>query len=482
MIRWLQVVSVAVLAGLPATPAATQSDPELVLRAVRFYRADQDLTRVKGIVQIPYALVRRVGHDSAYTVSVKVADSSGLTLYRQSWETKVQTAGAPEDAYAVEIIDFTVAPGSYRLEVAVGDSASGRQARQALKVEALGKSAKASDLLASPAIRVAAANDTIPKPGEFRAGTNLVTAAAQVMLTPLRSQLYYLMEAYAPAEQAGKMGVAIRDSTGRAIVETPPRPVTVSPGGSLLKGQLDLTGLPPGEYTMISKLELGGETIERSAGLTMADLTETLVRDSATREAARITDEGYFAAMAEDQLEEAKDPLAYIAEGRELSSWSKDLSPRAKRKLLTEFWKRRDPTPGTPRNERREQFYQAIEYANANYREAGRRAPEGWRNDRGRIYAKNGTPDDVLRRPKEAFGAAFEVWKYTRGKARHYIFADQTGVGAYQLVYSNDVSEADHPAWGNLIGRRGLADAGNFLGIDLFSVVRAEDSGTLQRF
>jgi len=101
MTRWLQVMLVAGLAGLPATPAATQSDPELVLRAVRFYRADQDLTRVKGIVQVPYTLVRRVGGDSAYTISVKVADASGLTLYRQSWQTKVRTAGAPEDAYSV---------------------------------------------------------------------------------------------------------------------------------------------------------------------------------------------------------------------------------------------------------------------------------------------------------------------------------------------------------------------------------------------
>ena len=42
---------------------------------------------------------------------------------------------------------------------------------------------------------------------------------------------------------------------------------------------------------------------------------------------------------------------------------------------------------------------------------------------------------------------------------------------------SNDI-----PAWGSVIGRRGLADAGTFLGMDLFSVVRSEDSGTLQRF
>ena len=73
------------------------------------------------------------------------------------------------------------------------------------------------------------------------------------------------------------------------------------------------------------------------------------------------------------------------------------MSLAAKRRFLTEFWKRRDPTAGTAENERREQFYQAIAYADANYKEPGKRAADGWRTDRGRIYAKNGTPDDVLR-------------------------------------------------------------------------------------
>jgi GWxTD domain-containing protein len=472
----------AALAGLPVAAAAMQSDPELVLRAVRFYRAEQDLTRVKGIVQIPYALVQRTGEGSAYTVSVRVADATGLTLYQQSWQSKVAAGPAPEDAYAVEIVDFTVAPGTYKLEVAVGDSASGKQVSQTVSLEALGKAAKVSDLLASPAIRVAAANDTVPKPGEFRAGNNLVTAAARVFLTPLRAHVYYLMEAYSPAEQKGKMGVSINDSAGKAIVQTPPLEVTVAPGGSMLKGQLDLTGLPPGDYTMTSRLELGGETIERSAPITMAPITQTLVRDSAARQDARITDEGYFAAMSVEELDQAKEPLAYVARSRELSSWDKSMSAGVKRKFLTEFWKKRDPTPDTPRNERREQFYQAIAYADKHYREPGRRAPDGWRTDRGRIFAKNGTPDDVLQRPEEAYGAAFEVWKYTRGKARYYIFADRTGFGGFQLIYSNDVSEPKIPAWGAVLSRRGLAEAGTFLGVDLFSVVRSEDAGNIQRF
>jgi GWxTD domain-containing protein len=477
----LRMMSAVALAGLPVAAAATQTDPGLVLRAVRFYRAEQDLTRVKGIVQIPYAMLRGDADASAYTVAVRVADSSGLTLYTQSWQTPVRAAGAPEDAYVIEIVDFTLAPGRYRFEVAVGDSASGHRARQTIELEALSNTARASDLLVSPAIREAAANDTVPKPGEFRAGNNLVTAAARVYLTPLRAKVFYLLEAYAPAEQAGKMAVSIRDTKGKTVVETPPLEVTVARGGSVLKGQLDLTGLPAGDYTMTSRLQLGSETIERSAALTMADLTQTLVRDSAARDEARVTDEGFFAAIPVDSLDEAKAPLSYIAQGRELSAWDKNLSPTAKRRFLTEFWKRRDPSPGTPRNERREQFYQAIAYADEHYREPGKRTAEGWRTDRGRIYAKNGTPDDTFQRPKVLNGEAFEVWKYTRGKARYYIFADRTGFGAYQLIYSNDVSETDMPAWGDVIGRRGLADAGTFLGIDLFSVVRAEDVG-VQRF
>ena len=42
----LKMMSAVALAGLPVAAAATQTNPGLVLRAVRFYRAEQDLTRV----------------------------------------------------------------------------------------------------------------------------------------------------------------------------------------------------------------------------------------------------------------------------------------------------------------------------------------------------------------------------------------------------------------------------------------------------
>jgi GWxTD domain-containing protein len=475
----------AAAVAAPIATTAPQSDSGLVLRAVRFYRPDQDRTRVKGLVQIPLSMIQPAAGSAGqrnYTVSVRVVDSTGLTLYQQSWRNRARAQGGGNDAYTVEIVDFAVAPGKYRLEVGVEDSVSGRKVTGGIDVQALSQKDGASDLLVAPEMRLATADDTVPRPGEFRTGDNLVTAAAEVGLTPLRAKVYYLLEAYSDSASPGTMSVAIRDSAGKTSIKTPEVPVTVAAGGSVLQGQLDLTGLPEGSYTMVASLKLGGENIERSAAITMAGLQETLARDTALRQADRITDQGYFGGMSAAELDEAKAPLLYIAEAGELSPWQQELSLEAKRRFLTNFWRKRDPTPGTATNERREAFYEAIAYANREYKEGGRNAVAGWRSDRGRVFARYGTPDDVLRRQNEGRAPPYEVWRYTKGKGSYYIFADRTGFGAYQLIYSNDLREPGIPAWSEVIGRRAVDDAGEFLGVDLFSVARRDDTGVRQRF
>jgi len=61
--------------------------------------------------------------------------------------------------------------------------------------------------------------------------------------------------------------------------------------------------------------------------------------------------------------------------------------------FINEFWRQRDPTPGTPRNEYREEYERRIASANAKF---GRGRPtDGMKSDRGRIYIKLGSPVDV---------------------------------------------------------------------------------------
>jgi GWxTD domain-containing protein len=470
MVSFSTVILALACLGTPLGLAADQRDSGVVLRAVRFYRADQDRTRVKGLVQIPLTFLQSPGQGkpASYAVSVKVADSTGLALYQQSWQNHAMAVN-DSSAFTVEIVDFAVAPGKYRFEVTVQDSVSGRKLSSATELQALSDSSFASDLLIAPEIRLATANDTVPRPGEFRTGNNLVTATARVLLTPLRATVFYLLEAYAGKEADGTLSVAIRDSAGKVSMKTQPLPVKVTAGGSVLKGQLDLTGLPPGNYSMVADLDLGGKTTQRSADFSMAGLGETLAKDAARRQTERVTDEGYFGQMSDAELNAAEEPLEYIAEARQLSAWSPRLSTAAKRRFLTAFWKERDPTPGTPRNERREAYYGAVDYANKTFKEGGRNPVSGWRSDRGRVYAKNGAPDEVFRRQQEGRAPPYEVWSYAKGKGYYYIFADRSGFGAYTLIHSNDLKETGLPGWMDVLGGPAVEDAGRFLGIDLTS-------------
>jgi GWxTD domain-containing protein len=158
-----------------------------------------------------------------------------------------------------------------------------------------------------------------------------------------------------------------------------------------------------------------------------------------------------------------------VAEPGELSRYTKELSLQAKRRFLTEFWRKRDPSPETPENETRERFYQAVAYADKQYGERGRAGVPGWKTDRGRIYVRNGAPDETLDRTRAGRSVPYEVWRIRRGKDRYYVFADRSnGLGLYQLIHSNDRKEIGLPNWQEIVRQEAVLDIGRFLGVDFF--------------
>jgi GWxTD domain-containing protein len=473
----MMVVRLAALLALVAARAPEgpgQPDgSSLVLRAVRSYRAEQNRTEVNAFVQVPLLLMEPTSATPngslSYRVTVKVTDSTGLKLLEQSWQNHAQAAARRPDAFAVDMVHFSLAPGRYRLDVTVQDSVSGREAKSAVDLEGFAAQPAASDLLLSPQIRPVTAEDTVPQPAELRWGRMLVTAAARLQLTPLRPTAFYLLEAYSAKPDSGTLSLRVVDSTGKALMTTAATPVQVPEGGGVLKGQLDLSGLPPGRYDMVASVALGKQTTDRSAGFVMAPLDQTLEKDVASRQAARVTDQGYFAEMNEREIAAAKEPLVLIAESGELSKYGKDLSLRAKRRFMTEFWRARDPTPDTPVNETRQRFYDAVAYADKTFRDRGRGTMPGWKTDRGRVFVRNGTPDEKLERPQAGRSPPYEVWRFRSGKDRYYVFADRSGgVGIFQLIFSNDVREVSQPNWREIVLEPAVQDIGRFLGVDFF--------------
>ena len=476
--QYVFALMLSALVALGAGQAGTQgSDPQQpTLRAVRFYRADAGVTRVKVLVGIPYAMLTPSGAGDStltYDVGVRIADASGLVLHTDAWRGHVSAGIRDASAVALEILDFQVAPGRFRVEVTVTDSTSG--ARQVAETEVEGFTAMpvASDLLLSPAIRQSTAEDTLPEAGELafgQGGEILVAAAPSLVLTPLRPEAYYLLEVYAREATTGRVTLSIVDGAGRAVVQTQPGAIDIQPGGRILTGEVNLAGLPPGGYRMNLDLAVGEQTLQRSLPFEMAGLQETLQREVARRQVDLISDAGYFEAMTPEELREAWEPLAYLAEPADrLGGFEDALSVGAQRAWLTDFWQRRDPDPATPRNEGRERFYDAIGFANENYRERGRAGRAGWRTDRGRIFARYGAPSEVLSRPPSGRAPPYLVWRYTRGRERYFLFVDRTSMETYSLICSNDIKEPCRNDWRETIGEDAVRDIGQFLGVNFYS-------------
>lgn len=87
------------------------------------------------------------------------------------------------------------------------------------------------------------------------------------------------------------------------------------------------------------------------------------------------------------------------------------LPPESREAFIEDFWKRRDPTPATPENEYKVDYYNRIERSNRLFSGGG--AP-GWLQDRGRVYITLGPPDTRVTYPRGVtfYGLPTEIWWY----------------------------------------------------------------------
>jgi GWxTD domain-containing protein len=143
----------------------------------------------------------------------------------------------------------------------------------------------------------------------------------------------------------------------------------------------------------------------------------------------------YFSARWEgmpkgvDDLDLAITQLRYIARDEELNSLEDAQTTDEKQDVFMEFWKKRDPNPNTPRNERMEEYYRRVAYANKEFSHH----LEGWRTDMGMVFIIFGPPDDVDRHPFDVNEKPYEIWRYYAINYE-FVFIDQSGFGDYRLI------------------------------------------------
>ena len=132
-----------------------------------------------------------------------------------------------------------------------------------------------------------------------------------------------------------------------------------------------------------------------------------------------------------------EEEVVYIITSLEKEVFLQLEADRERDLFIEAFWKQRDPTPGSPQNEFREEHYQRINYANHFF---GRTTPKaGWKTDRGEIHIILGPPNDISRYEGKSQVYNTEVWLY-QGMSKYglpagfnLVFFQQGGSGEYRL-------------------------------------------------
>ncbi len=103
--------------------------------------------------------------------------------------------------------------------------------------------------------------------------------------------------------------------------------------------------------------------------------------------------------------------------------------------FVENFWRRRDPSPKTERNEFRDEYYSRIAYTNEHFPLIPGTIT-GWQSDRGKTYILLGAPDQI-EKGRASFAnlddIAFEKWIY-QNKELNITFIDPAGDNEFRFL------------------------------------------------
>jgi GWxTD domain-containing protein len=384
-------------------------DPEQASQgSIRFHVQTAQFrgTPEKAWIEISYALpvdnLQFVKADSTYrarySISILAFDRRGRQAGGDIWERGLNVADYSSIGRDQQVLSDTLrldlAPGSYRLKVICTDNNSERQGT-------IERQLTVGDFFSSP----------------LTAGGVRFERSTESGFMPWAQRTYggqfgpvvAYLRLYAAKEESVAIDLRLE---GRGHQK-----------GTAVSRKMAAEGeVPIRLFLPVDSLEAGDYRLDVTAR-SLFDPERTFYQ---TSESVTIRREG---SAGQASLETSLELLSYIASRQELRQLE-SAAAEARDSAFEAFWRGRDPTPGTARNEARDDFYQRVEQANRQYSLGVR---PGWRTDRGRIYIKYGPPDEVERHPFEPDYQAYEIWYYYNDGVR-FLFMDVHGFGDYRLM------------------------------------------------
>lgn len=376
--------------------------PEFRCRIGQLIAETSDSIRLLVIASVPYDNLHFIRSDSGFSATFELVssiyDSSGSLVAEQIRNRTVFVQNYRETNLRTLVVihrdEYRVRPGEYRLRVVLTEKESNGRSHfettisfkppdPLLQLSDVFWVKKGSKSQGFEAIRIVRG---------FNTDETFALARFQTASTGTDSlKLVWQILGSKPEESFAKQERSIPPSLKPLMHEI----------------RLDLSDLGTGIYTFQVRVESDTQHIIRELpfGLSLRGMPRSIV-----------------------QLDLAIRQVRYIASNTEMRRL-RDAPPHRRELFFREFWRRRDPTPGTEENELMEEYYYRVEYTNVHF--STNRS--GWEHDRGRIYILYGAPSDIEHHPFEINSKPYEIWYYDQLN-RRFVFVDYTGFGDYELV------------------------------------------------
>ncbi|RMD96075.1 MAG: GWxTD domain-containing protein [Calditrichaeota bacterium] len=301
----------------------------------------------------------------------------------------------------VYLLPLLLKPGKYKIETLLLDRNRHRQVRDARTETIRPFPAKMLSLSSIQlASRISRAQG---RPGPFDKNRLRILPNPRATYGDGMEKISLYAEVYNLYRGKGKAGnyridYSIEDLQGKVLLRLPGKDRPKNHPHAGITSTIDISSLPSGRY----RIRVSAIDEETLAEISTTKNFTIFRRIDATLLAAK-QEKQVYQDLDEKALQHYFDQIAYIANAEEKKVFAQ-LNTEGKRNFLIQFWKRRDPTPGTPENEFKEDYIQRLLKAKIHFT-VGK--VEGWQTDRGRILLTYGTPDFIDREPANPDKSAY---------------------------------------------------------------------------
>ena len=339
-------------------------------------------------------------------------------------------------------------PGNYKLTTTVFDDVAKTKSAETIPLEI--RDISASSLLMSDIQLATDISKADATPSQFDKYSLRITPNVQSSYGDDLETFCFYAEVYnlafdAETNGSYRVNYIIEDFEGNTLFKIPGKSKPKKNADAVVYVSFDISSLPTGQYQF--KAEVFDEDIDSSA---VAIKPFNVYRNQEAMAMQVNTERNIYSSIDEQAIDNYITQIEYICTEDE-KRLVKELSLEGKREFLINFWRDRDPTPGTPRNEFKEDYILRLMKARIHFFYGD---VEGWRSDRGRILLIYGTPEFIDREYKSSRKNGYEIWEYheLRGQGTHqFIFIDTNENSSYPLIHSTFRDEIQNSEWENYL-------------------------------